>query len=76
MYLLPLLNNPRNTPLQDVFYEIDTDPADGQVSTLELTEYLEQTSDEKDIDFGVLAASYVSASDADGDGYLNHNGMN
>ena len=49
---------------------------DGQVSTHELTEYLEQTSDEKDVDFGVLAASYVSAGDTDGNGYLNRNGMN
>ena len=74
--LSPLLDNPTNTPLQDVFNEIDIDPVDGQVSTRELTEYLEKTSDEKDIDFGVLAASYVSAADTDGNGYLNHNGMN
>ena len=76
MYLSPLLTNPTNTPLQDVFTEIDIDPVDGQVSTHELTEYLEQTSDEKDVDFGVLAASYVSAGDNDGNGYLNRNGMN
>ncbi|KAM7439399.1 hypothetical protein ABFA07_011220 [Porites harrisoni] len=57
----------------DVFTEIDIDPVDGQVSTHELTEYLEQTSDEKDVDFGVLAASYVSAADTDGNGYLNRN---
>ena len=76
MYLSSLLTNPTNTPLQDVFTEIDIDPVDGQVSTHELTEYLEQTSDEKDVDFGVLAASYVSAADTDGNGYLNRNGMN
>ena len=67
---------PTNTPLQDVFNEIDIDPVDGQVSTLELTEYLEQTSDEKDIDFGVLPASYLSAADTDGNGDVNYNGMN
>ena len=70
------IEQPTNTPLQDVFNEIDIDPVDGQVSTRELTEYLEKTSDEKDIDFGVLAASYVSAADTDGNGYLNPNGMN
>ena len=76
MYLSPLLTIPTNTPLQDVFNELDIDPVDGQVSTLELTEYLEQTSDEKDIDLGVLAAGYVSAANTDGNGYLNYSGMN
>ena len=78
MHLFPLLTNPTNTlntPLQDVFNEIDSNPVDGQVSTRELTEYLEQFSDDVEIKFGELAAGYyVSAGDTDGDGYLNHDG--
>ena len=63
--------------MQDVFNEVDTNPVDGQVSTRELTEYLEQFSDEKYIKFGELAAGYyMSAADTDGNGYLNHDGMN
>ena len=80
MYLFPLLTNPTNAlnaHLQDVFNEIDTNPVDGQVSTRELTEYLEQFSDDKEIKFGELAAGYyVSAGDTDGNGYLNHDGTN
>lgn len=80
LYLFPPLTNPTNTlntPLQDVFNEIDTNPVDGQVSTRELTEYLEQFSDDEEIKFGELAAGYyVSAGDTDGNGYLNHDGMN
>ena len=69
--------NTLNTPLQDVFNEIDTNPVDGQVSTRELTEYLEQFSDDKEIKFGELAADYyMSAGDTDGNDYLNHDGMN
>ena len=69
--------NALNTHLQDVFNEIDTNPVDGQVSTRELTEYLEQFSDDEEIKFGELAAGYyVSAGDTDGNGYLNHDGTN